>query len=79
MKRGSIFIVSLLMLVGVIILLLFVGKLGINGYSVYEGKIDNLAMQKGITRNSMLSWFDKLLGGSKTLSSPTQIGIVDMT
>ncbi len=66
MKRGSIFIVSLLMLVGVIILLLLVGKLGINGYASYDGKFDNLAMKKGITGNSVFSdlenWFEKLFG-----------------
>ena len=54
MKRGNIFLVSLLMLIGVIVLLLLIGKLGINGFSVYDGKIDNLAMQKnaGITGDS---------------------------
>ncbi len=72
MKRGSIFIVSLLMLVGVIILLLLIGKLGINGFSVYDGKVegkfDNLALQKnvGITGNSVFGdlgdWFEKLFG-----------------
>ncbi len=70
MKRGSIFIVSLLMLVGVIILLSLIGKLGINGYASYdgkaEGKVENLALQKGITGNSVLgdleNWFEKLFG-----------------
>ena len=54
MKRGSIFLVSLLLLIGGIILLLLIGKLGINGYASYDGKIDNLAMQKnaGITGDS---------------------------
>ena len=66
MKRGSIFIVSLLMLIVVIVLLLLVGKLGINGFSVYDGKFDNLALQKGITGNSVFGdlgdWFEKLFG-----------------
>ena len=72
MKRGSIFIVSLLLLVGIIILLLLIGKLGINGYASYDGKFDNLAMQKGITGNSVLDLIKGWFGGSETLSSPVQ-------
>src|SRR3989344_7710520 len=71
MKRGSIFIVTLLMLLGVIVLLLLIGKLGINGYASYDGKFDNLAMKKGVTGNSVLSWFEKLFG---IQTSPAQIG-----
>ena len=67
MKRGSIFIVSLLMLLGVIILLLLVGKLGINGYAVYDGKFDNLALNKnaGITGNSVLDLIKGWFGGGE--------------
>src|SRR3989344_1043665 len=51
MKRGSIFFISLLMLLGVIILFLLIGKFGINGYVSYE----NLEGEKsaGITGNSL--------------------------
>ena len=71
MKRGSIFIVSLLMLLGVIILLLLIGKLGINGYTVYGGKFDNLALQKnaGITGDSFFGdlgdWFENFILGKE--------------
>ena len=66
MKRGSIFFVTLVMLLGAIVLLLLIGKLGINGYSVYDGKVDNLALQKnaGITGNSFFEdLWNKLFGG----------------
>ena len=75
MKRGSIFIVSLVILIGIIALLFFIKGLRINGYAVYDGKYDNLALEKnaGITGNSVFSdlgnWFKDWIGG-EALSSP---------
>src|SRR3989344_3567013 len=64
MKRGNVFLVSLLMLMGVIILLLFIGKLGINGYVSYDEKVqgENLALQKGLTGNSIWEEIIKAFG-----------------
>jgi len=69
MKRGSIFFVTLVMLLGAIVLLLLIGKLGINGYASYDWKFENLAMQKGVTGNSVFDWFKELFG---VQTSPTQ-------
>ncbi len=73
MKRGSILIASILLLIGIIILFFGLYGLGINGYAVYDGKFDNLAMQKGITGNTVFSdlgdWVKRLIGG-EALSSP---------
>ena len=66
MKRGSIFFVTLVMLLGAIVLLLLIGKLGINGYASYDWKFENLAMQKGVTGNSIFDdLWNKLFGGDE--------------
>ena len=76
MKRDRVFLISVMLLIGIIAILGFL-KFSINGFSVYDGRDEDLAL-KGITGNSVFgNLLDDLFGNGENeeenvlLSSPT--------